>query len=256
MRRLLTRVLIYVVVAWLTLLAVAHWRWADFLFVPPPPSYSATDPGVVVVDGIALRYHPPRDALHPILLYSHGNAEDLAQVWPHLEPYRRLGWGVLLYDYPGYGVSSGEVSVSGARQAALTAYDWLMTQDGIMADRILAMGRSVGGALAIHQAIERPVAGLILDSAFSASQRVVLPCHLLPGEPFNNAAALRSYPGPTLIMHGRRDRLITPAHAERLQAAAAGEVTLHWFDDLGHNDAASLARAQVVWAWWPGVERI
>ncbi|MFW5751197.1 MAG: serine aminopeptidase domain-containing protein, partial [Planctomycetota bacterium] len=117
MLRLLGRALSTVCWAWAGLLVYAGVFGEGQIFLPPPPSYTADDPGVLLLPGsgpterpVAARWWPgcengTRAPL--VLLYSHGNAEDLGQIAPLMRVLAAQGWAVLAYDYPGYGASPG-----------------------------------------------------------------------------------------------------------------------------------------------------
>jgi hypothetical protein len=53
-------------------------------------------------------------------------------------------------------------------------------------------------------------------------------------DPFDNLAALRRYPGPVLILHGRHDPVIPFAHGEALARAATRATLVEY--PCGHND--------------------
>jgi hypothetical protein len=173
----------------------------------------------------------------PVLLFAHGNAE-LASSWVgEFDEPRNWGWGVLLLEYPGYGGSPGKPSEPAITAAALAAYDWARRDPRVDATRIVPYGRSLGGGPAARVAAERPVAGLILESAFT-SVRALARRYLAPGflvrDPFDNLAALRHYRGPLLVLHGSRDEIIPIAHGRTLAAAVPG-AEFHALA-CGHND--------------------
>jgi fermentation-respiration switch protein FrsA (DUF1100 family) len=53
-------------------------------------------------------------------------------------------------------------------------------------------------------------------------------------DPFDSLSLIGAYEGPVLVLHGDRDRIIPPHHAEEL-ARAARRSELH-FLSCGHND--------------------
>lgn len=62
--------------------------------------------------------------------------------------FHRLGYGVLIFDYRGYGRSTGQPSEAGLYRDAQTAWDRLTRQRGIALGRIVLFGESLGGAVA------------------------------------------------------------------------------------------------------------
>jgi fermentation-respiration switch protein FrsA (DUF1100 family) len=81
------------------------------------------------------------------------------------------------------------------------------------------------------------VPALILESSFSSVAAFASGFgapRFLVRDPFDSVAALKAFAGPTLILHGDRDDIVTPEHARAL-AAAATRATLK-FMPCGHND--------------------
>jgi fermentation-respiration switch protein FrsA (DUF1100 family) len=159
----------------------------------------------------------------PLLLYAHGNGE-LIDFWPNsFDEARRLGMGVLLVEYPGYGRSAGSPSEASIRDAILAAYDWAKQQAAIDATRIVGHGRSLGGGAICLLAKERPLAALILESTFTSirgfAHRFAAP-EFLVRDPFDNLATVRGYAGPILVLHGDRDDVIPFEHGRTLARAA------------------------------------
>ena len=173
---------------------------------------------------------------YPSLLFAHGNAERMEQ-W--IEPFRdfaALGLGVLLVEYPGYGRSHGTPSQSAITQLMTAAFDTLAARDDIDGGRITAVGRSVGGAAVCRIPPDRPAA-LVLMSTFTSVRAFALPLLFPPFtvlDPYDNIAALRSYSGPVLIIHGKQDGTVPVSHARQLaRATQRSRLVLH---NCGHND--------------------
>ena len=173
----------------------------------------------------------------PLLLFAHGNAE-LIDYWPEeFDEPRRWGAGVLLVEYPGYGRSEGSPSQTSITEAMLAAYEWARHHARVDASRIIPYGRSLGGGAAAILSIERPVPALILESSFSSIAAFAAGFgapRFLVRDPFDSVAAVKSFTGPILILHGDQDDIVPPHHARAL-AAAAGNATLT-FLPCGHND--------------------
>jgi fermentation-respiration switch protein FrsA (DUF1100 family) len=154
------------------------------------------------------------------LLFSHGNAEDLGDDLPMLEEFREANFAVFAYDYRGYGTSPGYPSEPAMYQDVTSAYDYLTQQLRVPPDRVISFGRSLGSAAAIQLAVERPVAGLIVEAPFLSAFRVLTRVPLLPWDKFRNAEKIKSVHCPVLVIHGRSDGVVPFWHGERLFAMA------------------------------------
>jgi len=179
----------------------------------------------------------PTQERSPAAVFAHGNAE-LIDIWPEtLRGLTRLGVAVLLVEYPGYGRSEGSPSERTIADALSAGYDALVARPEVDPDRIVLIGRSLGGGAICTLAKRRPSAALVLMSTFT-SIRAMAWRQLLPGflvrDPFDNLSVVSEYPGPILIIHGAADRVIPYAHGLSLDRAAANSRMLTY--RCGHND--------------------
>ena len=173
----------------------------------------------------------------PVLIHAHGNGE-LIDFWADAFPLlRAAGIHVMLVEYPGYGRSSGEPSEASLTSALVTAYDKVVADPRVDAQRVIGYGRSLGGGAIAQLVARRPMAALILESSFTSLTDIVRRYYVpnwLVRNHFDTRAVLATYRGPVLIIHGTTDGIIPVAHARALGAAAAG-ATLHLLP-CGHND--------------------
>lgn len=173
----------------------------------------------------------------PAVIFAHGNAE-LIDFWPeYLKPLSRNGIHLLLVEYPGYGRSKGRPSEKSITRALTAAYDQLIARKSVDSGRIILFGRSIGGGAICCLAKTRPSAALILLSTFTGLRAYAPRYGLFPfmiRDPLDNAAVLRQYAGPVLILHGRQDELIAFHHAQSLASASRNARLIAY--DCGHND--------------------
>jgi pimeloyl-ACP methyl ester carboxylesterase len=216
------------------------------------PKPAESDPGVKIagLEKIWLKteygkieawFLPPvdsRDALPaPAVIFGHGNAE-LIDYWPEaLNNFSRMGIGLLLVEYPGYGRSTGTPSEQSIRHTFVAAYDALVSRKEVDPSRIILFGRSLGGGAVCALARERPSAALILMSTFTSVQSMAAKFWVpkfLVRDPFNNLEAIKHYRGPVLVIHGQYDSIIPSAHGANLHNAAKNSTWITY--SAGHND--------------------
>jgi len=173
----------------------------------------------------------------PAVIFAHGNGE-IIDFWPEmLREFNRLGLGLLLVEYPGYGRSEGSPSQQSITDAFVAAYDTLVSRPEVDAGRIVLFGRSLGGGAVCALAAQRPAAALLLMSTFT-SIRAMARKFLLPGflarDPFDNLSVVRTYAGPVLVVHGRADTIVPYAHGLELDHAARRSKMITY--RCGHNN--------------------
>jgi hypothetical protein len=236
------------------------WLLRDRLIFPvrgeptgAPADYGILDGQAVTIptpDGerLAAWYLPPRGGEGPAgaVLWFHGNAEwvsGFAWLIAELRPARAA---MLVVEYRGYGSSTGRATVAGLSRDALAAWDWLAGRPEIDAARTVVFGRSIGSGPALHVAAERPVAGVIVESAFTSLRALArrhypfFP-HRLAGTGFNNLAAVARIRVPILVIAGERDGIVPPAMGRALAAVAGDRAALWVVPGADHNTVWELA---------------
>lgn len=201
---------------------------AEAWFIPPPG-------------------HQP-GAPMPLVVFFHGNAELIDHQDMIVQGYRRLGFGLLLPEYRGYGRSGGRPGQEVIRTDTLLFLDQLGEQVNLDEDRLVYHGRSLGGGVAIDVASARGPSALIIESSFrsvaSLALRFGVPSFLVR-HPYESENTLGANAWPVLLFHGKRDRIIPPEHGAALHQAARGSTLIHF--DCGHNDFPGLANGTAYW---------
>jgi fermentation-respiration switch protein FrsA (DUF1100 family) len=188
------------------------------------------------------------------VLLCHGNAGNIGDRVPHLALLSAAGFDVLAFDSRGYGRSSGRPSEHGTHRDARAARDALGRQDGVDAARVLYLGESLGGAVALALALEQPPAGLILQSAFTSVRDMArrhypfLPRSLVP-DAYPNLRRIARLRAPLLVLHGARDDIVPLMHGEELYEAAPEPKRIQVFRDAGHNDLIGPDWIEAITGW-------
>jgi abhydrolase domain-containing protein 17 len=214
--------------------------WSDHLIFQPHPSSYQDDSSIIKLttsDGVKISamYLPNPKATYTIL-YSHGNGEDMGDVLPILESLKDLNFSFFIYDYHGYGTSSGKPSESHTYQDIDAAYDYLTKDLKISPNQLIVWGRSVGGGPAIDLVSRKPVIGLIAESCFTTAFRVVTKFPLVPYDKFSNLKKIEKIHCQILFIHGRDDEVIPFHHSEILFNKANEPKQCLWVDKANHNN--------------------
>lgn len=186
--------------------------------------------------GWLLRAHP--GPARGTVLQFHGNAQNLTS---HVELVAWLpaeGYNVFTFDYRGYGKSEGSPSREGIHQDANAAINFLLARPDIDRDRVIVLGQSLGGAIAVSALGEqgtRGVRGVIVDSSFATyigmGNEVIggswlsypLAWLLLSNRHSPAHAIARLAPVPLLFLHSEADPVVPRRQGQALLAAAAPE---------------------------------
>ncbi|MCP4643348.1 MAG: alpha/beta hydrolase, partial [bacterium] len=185
--------------------------------------WSYEDVVVPVGDETTHGWYIPVEDARGTVLFSHGNAGTIADRLESCAFFRELGFNVLVYDYGGYGKSSGGVSEQRCYADIRAIWRYLTDERGIDSKKIVLFGRSLGGGPTVDFAAEitnaeGAPAAVILESTFLSTGQVgqdafpFLPVKWLIRHRFDNAAKIGRVNGPLLIIHSPQDDIIPYKH--------------------------------------------
>jgi len=179
-------------------------------------------------DGVLLHgWFVPASGTPWILLFCHGNAGNISNRIESIRVFHDLGTSVFIFDYRGYGRSSGRPSEAGTYTDARAAYRYLVEKEGATPENIVFFGRSLGGSVAIELSTEYAPAALILESSFPKLADVAVRAYpFLPVRPllrirYDSTNRIEALTCPKLIIHSRDDEIAPFKMGERLFELAA-----------------------------------
>lgn len=161
-------------------------------------------------------------------LYCHGNTGNLSNP-AHAMPYLLdAGINILLFDYRGYGRSTGTPSFGGIVDDGVTA---ARLHDKIRPKNLpsILYGFSLGGAIAAQVIRRHPFDGLILQSTFTNLPDLArvafprIPIHLVSGRLLDTLDFIRHVKVPTLFIQGSADEVCPGWMAQKLYDACAAK---------------------------------
>lgn len=204
-------------------------------------------------DGVALHgWWAAHPKARGTLLYCHGNTGSIGHQVGFLRHLRALRVNLLAFDYRGYGRSEGEPTEAGLYLDVRAAHDHLTGTLGVAPSEILLFGHSLGGAVAIDAATDRPAAGLIAQSTFTDMRAAVrssypVPLHLAARNQFRNIDKVGTLRLPKLFVHGTEDPKIPLRHSRRLFDAACEPKELYEVPGADHTDLYRKGGMRYLW---------
>lgn len=192
---------------------------------------------------------PERD-LGVVVLMFHGNAGNLSMRLPDHLDLHTMGASVLAVEYRGYGDSEGQPSEAGLERDARAGWAEAKRRAEARGARIVVMGRSLGGAVAVGLAAGlEGLDGLWLESTFTSLADVASTTGIpfagqLAAYRFDSLGRIADVDAPVLLVHGVRDELIPIAQGRALAdaiTASGGSVTFIPVPGGGHNDTPQVA---------------
>ena len=260
--RLLTTILVSIAVGYGALAAILYVFQPRFVYFPEMGRKDSITPAtlrlpfeevrIATADGERLSgWFVPAPGARATVLFFHGNAGSIAHRVDWLPMFRQLRLSALLFDYRGYGASTGAPTEAGTYADADAAWRYLTETRKIPAARIVLFGESLGGAVAAHLAARTQPAALVLHSAFTSAPDLAsdiypfLPARLLSRFRYATLEAVQATRCPLLVAHSPQDEIVPVAHGRRLFQAAAGPKQ---FLELAgsHNNGFIFTRAEWV----------
>jgi uncharacterized protein len=225
--------------------AIAYGALALVIFIAQPGLIYYPETGrhiIAAPDYVGLAYEPieistadgetlhgwfvPAPAAKGTMLFFHGNAGNISHRVEYLLMFHRLGYNTFIFDYRGYGQSSGSPSESGTYLDAQSAWRYLTEAKGIPPARIVLFGESLGGAVAAWLAMNEKPGALVLASVFTSVPDMAakiypfLPVRLLSRFDYNTIEYLQFVTCPVFVAHSPQDDIVPFAHGRALYQAA------------------------------------
>lgn len=217
-----------------------------------PPGYMLTN--VRTSDGLSIKclYRPASTGM-PTLLIFHGNGDTVMGSAVIAAPLIELGYGAMLAEFRGYGGNPGSPDEAGLYRDGDAARRFLDDQ-GIVANKIVVVGYSLGSGIASEIASQAPVGALVLISPFTSVPDAAgqhfpwLPTRLLMRDRFATIERLGSIHAPLLLIHGEADQIVYPSNS-RILAKSRPDATLRIVPGFGHEIAFRPQAAKIISDW-------
>ena len=184
------------------------------------------------------------------VLFCMGNTGNISGMLLYAKLLTEGGVNVMLFDYQGFGGSTGVATAMSLLSDSLSAFDYLTTTRGIPAKAIGVFGVSLGSPLAIAVAAERNAGAVAVEDILLPTSQIDAMKHLVPDtlanrmaiaglqtvvlpkvEPMNNIPKLKC---PLFLMHGERDWLLPPTGTVKAAKVATVPTRVWIMEGAGH----------------------
>lgn len=189
----------------------------------------------------------------PTILFFHGNGGNMNHRVYEFKRFLEYGFNVCMFDYRGYGSSTGKPTESGLIKDGVAIYNYVHNVLKIHTNDIILVGRSLGGGVATataeHLAKKEIYTKLVLQCTFTKLHDVIeeisgflKPYMGLISVQFDNVRRLHDMPAnkvPILVMHAVNDSVVPFKLGQKLGTIATEKHALSRFVPLphgGHND--------------------
>lgn len=226
------------------------WSQDEMLFPthavgPPDPLPASAErislerPGPVELHGVHIPPARPSDGPRTLVFGFGGNAwngENVASYLHELYPSAH----VAAFHYRGYRPSTGSPSAQALMEDAPLVLESAIER--VKPDKVVAVGFSIGSAVAASLAKRAEVDGLILVTPFDSMKAVArqlypwLPVGLLFRHEMDAAGFLDGTRVPVAIVAAERDEIIPPRRTQALREKVPNLVYDHIVTSAGHND--------------------
>jgi uncharacterized protein len=248
---------------YLIVLAGMYFGQRRLLYFPDP---TRTAPQTIGLQGVTERiidtqdgqkiiaWHGPAKPGQPTLLYFHGNGGSLVGRSRLMAKYLARGRGILMMSYRGYSGSSGTPTEADNIADAKLAYE-VLARDGVKPADIIFYGESLGTGVAVQVARDKPAAGIILDSPYTAVvDRAAelypwIPVRLLAQDRYESRRHIPELQTPLLILHGEADQVIPVAMGRQLFALAREPKEIVTIPGAGHNNHDLFGSFEAINSW-------
>ena len=223
----------------------------EFAMTPADTGLAFEDVRIATEDRETLHgWFVPAPAARAQLVFLHGNAGNISHRIDQLAMFNELRLSSLIFDYRGYGRSSGSPTEQGTYRDAEAVWKHLVEERGVNANEIVVFGESLGGAVAAYLAAREKPRALIIASSFTSVPDLasklypLLPARWLARFTYNTAEYVKDVRCPVLVIHSPDDEIIPFAHGRAIYGSASEPKQ---FLEIrgGHNEAMFLSRHQI-----------
>jgi uncharacterized protein len=179
-----------------------------------------------------------------VVMYVHGNGGNMQNYLHRRNPFLQRGYDFFIFDFRGFGKSTGPLSEVGVDADCEAAWDYLQAR--YPSHNIVLFGQSLGSGFAVRLAAQHPPRQLYLETPYTSLADVGahdypwLPVRWLINYPSESQAYVGQVQCPVLVIHGTADKVIPYQQGEAMSKSAV-KSQLFTCPGAGHNDCSKTA---------------
>ncbi|MFH2011592.1 MAG: alpha/beta fold hydrolase [Pseudomonadota bacterium] len=251
----------FIIVIYLVIVILAYLGQRKMLYFPHTYTLEA---GIEIAKKLGLSFWPKNSRDYHgfislnspglskgVVLIFHGNAGSAMDRFYYMSEIQKLGYRVVLFEYPGYGARPGPLREAAFVNAAIQAARDAVEEFG---GPLYVLGESLGCGIASALAGGNEIAtkGIIMLTPWDTlpdlaqSHYWFLPTKWLVKDRYDNIKNLQNFKEPIAIVLAEKDNIIPNKHTIKLFESLTGNKKLWKLKDVGHNDWPIVTDR----AWW------
>lgn len=201
---------------------------------------------------------PKTAEIKATILQLHGNGGNISYQYQFAEPLVKAGYQVMVFDYEGYGKSSGSASQEKVLDDATCALKYIRQREDVKNSKLILFGQSLGGHLSCVVAAQNNnlINALVVEGAFTGHERMAIFVGKELGAPkwltkmlvqskYDAIEYIDKVTVPKLIIHSSEDATCPFFMGKELYEKASG-IKEFWEIKGGHLQASHLYAKELV----------
>jgi uncharacterized protein len=153
--------------------------YKDFVRTPDTAIYNLEEINFKTENGNILNgwfLKPKTNNIKATVLQLHGNGGNISYQYQFAEPLVKSGYQVMVFDYEGYGKSTGKPSQEKVLEDGNAAVNYIRQREDVKGTKLILFGQSLGGHLSCVVAAKNPekIDALVVEGAFSGHKRMAV----------------------------------------------------------------------------------